>query len=407
MIINFRTIFFYLFFFVSPFVDALTGFMLFNGIISEGSLFSPSQLFRLILTIFAFYFLKFSEALFVMSIIILFLILELSSFWLHHNFTGFLLSMVYAYKLVFIILVFFVLRSSEYSNMQLLRYFVIGSFIYALVLVLSVVLGVGEATYAQGAGGSKGFFASGNGLSLFLGVSSILAYYYYVQHRTKSNLVYYLVILIGTAIVGTKASIFFILVNLGVFLYYNRKGFYLLGSFLVLLGIVFFDKIVAVFDVAFEVIIFRYNASSSLGAFLASGRDAYVKNAFNVFTDSGLHTVRSIIGSGLFLSFRDYNDLDLPYDTLESDLFDVFFSYGLLGVLIYLSIILIGMYISLSKSQYILFIAWSSVCAYSMIAGHMLFNSMSNISFLVLFILILHSARSSNEKKRNRISFTQ
>lgn len=406
MIVNFRKIFISLFFFVSPFVDGLTGFMLFNGILSEGSLFSPSQLFRLFLTFFAFYFLKFSEVLFVLCIIFLFLILELSSFWLHHNFIGFLLSMVYAYKLVFILLVFFVLHKSVYDNMLLLRCFVVGSFIYALILVVSVVLGIGEATYAQGAAGSKGFFASGNGLSLFLGVSSILSYYYYLQNKRRINLAYYLTIFIGTAIVGTKASIFFILLNFGVLLYYNRRGLYLLGISIIMVFFVFFEQLISLFNVAFEVIVFRYNASSSLGAFLASGRDTYVKNAFEVFNSSGLHLVRSVIGSGVFLSFRDYNSIDLTYDTLESDLFDVFFSYGAIGVLFFLLVILFGIYVSLKKSQYLLFTVWCSLCSYSIIAGHMLFNSMSNIAFLVLFILIIRGPKSANEKKYSRISFT-
>ncbi|WP_343854495.1 hypothetical protein [Algoriphagus jejuensis] len=406
MIINFRNIFISIFFFVSPFVDGLTGFMLSNGMLSEGSLFSPSQLFRLFLTIFSFYFLKSSEALLVLTITVLLLILELSSFWLHQNFTGFLLSMVYAYKLIFVLLVFIILRKSVSDNMILLRYFVIGSFLYALILVVTVVLGVGESTYAQGAGGSKGFFASGNGLSVFLGVSSILAYYYYIQNKSRTKLVYYLVILVGTGLVGTKASIFFILLNFGVFLYYNRRGLYFLGIAIVLLFFVFFDQLVSVFNVLFEVIVFRYSASSSLASFLASGRDVYIRNAFEVFNSSGLHSIRSIIGSGIFLSFRDYHDLSLPYDTLESDLFDVFFSYGAIGVLSYLLVILVGMYVSLRKSQYLLFVVWCSLCSYSLIAGHMLFNSMSNIAFLILFILILQSPRFSNEKKYNRLSST-
>ena len=69
MIINLRKIFIVLFFFAAPFIDALTGKFIFSEVISEGSLFSPSQLFRLLLTVFSFYFLKPKELLFVLTVI--------------------------------------------------------------------------------------------------------------------------------------------------------------------------------------------------------------------------------------------------------------------------------------------------------------------------------------------------
>lgn len=409
MKLNISQTFVVLFFFVSPFIDALTGYLLNLGILSEGSLFSPSQLFRFLLTLFAFYFLKNPQSLFIVCLSFLFLVLETFSFILHKNVIGFLLSLVYSYKLVFMIMVFLVLRNifRNESPFDLLKNFVFGSFLYAFILFISFFLGIDQATYSEGTFGSKGLFASGNGLSIFLGVSSVLAFYYFQNFKTLKNFFFYIIILLGAVLVGTKASIFFLAINLLLFFYYTRGGGYLLVLVFFAVNFFYLEQIVALFSVVFDVIVLRYENSPSLIAFLASNRDNYVKEAFEVFNDSGLKSLRLVFGSGVFLSFRNYVDLTLPYDTLESDFFDVFFSYGLVGLFIYLSVIIVGIYLSLKKSLFIYASAWVALCAYSLIGGHMLFNSMSNIAFLMLFLLILTTMRSDNGKKNHRISLVE
>jgi hypothetical protein len=405
MIIDLRKIFVVLFFFAAPFIDAFTGKLIFSGAITEGSLFSPSQIFRLLLTIFSFFFLKPKEILFVLTVICYFLTIELISLSFHQNFTGFLLGLVYSYKLVFILLVFLVLRPifMKYNQYSLLKYFVVSGFLYGTILLCSVALGIDESTYNKGTFGSKGFFASGNGLSLFLGVSSLLAFYLYKKEKTVLSIFYYIILVISTVLVGTKGSIFFLSINLLLILFISKKVFYLLGTTTFLLFVIYIDKIINLFSVAFDVVILRYNNSISLFQFLASSRDDFIKDAFEVFGNSSFQPLRIIFGSGIFLSFRDYENLTLPYDTLESDFFDILFSYGILGLIIYLTIIFWGIYYSIKKRNYIFFITWTALCFYSLIAGHMLFNSMSNIGFVILILLIHIIPKSVNEKENNCI----
>ncbi len=400
MIINLRKIFIVLFFFAAPFIDALTGKFIFSEVISEGSLFSPSQLFRLLLTVFSFYFLKPKELLFVLTVICWFFFIEIISLSFHQNFTGFLMGLVYSYKLVFILLVYLVIKPIflNYSQYSLLKYFVISAFIYANILLFSILLGIDEATYSKGAFGSKGLFASGNGLSLFLGVASVLSFYFYKKEKTFISIVYYLILLTSTVLVGTKASIFFLAINLLLILFSSKKNFFVLGAGTILFLLIYSDKVINLFSIAFDVIVLRYNNSPSLMQFLASNRDNYIKDAFEVFGNSSFQPFRIIFGSGVFLSFRDYKNLTLPYDTLESDFFDILFSYGILGLFVYLIIIFLGIYNSLKNRNYIFFITWSALCFYSLIAGHMLFNSMANIAFVILIVLISTATKSTNEK---------
>jgi hypothetical protein len=403
MILNLRKIFILIFFFAAPFIDALTGKLIFSDILTEGSLFSPSQLFRFFLTVFSFYFLKSKELVFVLTLICCFLLIEFISLSFHQNFAGFLIGLVYSYKLVFILLVFLVLKPIflNYTEYSLLKYFVISGFLYANILLFSIVLGIDEATYTEGAFGSKGLFASGNGLSLFLGVTSVLSFSYYKKEKTFVALFYYLILVISTVLVGTKASIFFLIINLLLVLFASKKNFYILGATTFLFLLIYLEKVINVFSIAFDVIIIRYNKSPSLMEFLASNRDNYINDAFEVFGNSSFQPLRIIFGSGVFLSFRDYNNLTLPYDTLESDFFDLLFSYGILGLVVYLIIIFWGMYLSLKYKNYIYFTTWTALCFYSLIAGHMLFNSMANIAFVIMIILIFTAPKSSNEKENN------
>jgi hypothetical protein len=408
MIINLRKIFIILFFFAAPFVDALTGKLIFSGMISEGSLFSPSQLFRFLLTVFSFKFLKTKDFFLVLNIICYFLVIELISLSFHQNFNGFLVGLVYSYKIVFVLLVFFVLRPIFLNNqISLLKYSVISGFLYGIILIFSIVLGIDESSYYEGTFGSKGLFASGNGLSLFLGINSILSFSFYKKEKTVISFFYYVILVVSTVLVGTKGSIFFLVINLLLILSISKKNIYILGSSTIFFLIIYKDKIIKSFYFAFDVIVFRYNNSQSLIQFLASNRDNYIKDAFEVFWNSSLQPLRIIFGSGVFLSFRDYKNLTLPYDTLESDFFDIFFSYGILGLVVYLIIIFWGIHNSLKNRNYMFFIAWTALCFYSLIAGHMLFNSMANIGFVILIILISTANKSTNEKKSNSISSTQ
>ncbi len=198
-------------------------------------------------------------------------------------------------------------------------------------------------------------------------------------------------------------SIFFLGINLLLILFLSKKNFYLLGTTFILFLLIYLDKLINLFSIAFDVIILRYNNSPNLLKFLASNRDSYIKDAFEAFGNSNFLPFRIMFGSGVFLSFRNYENLTLPYDTLESDLFDIFFSYGILGSIFFISIIFWGIYLSLKKKQYIFLITWCALCFYSLIAGHMLFNSMSNIAFVILIILIHKAPKYTNDKKSNCI----
>lgn len=387
----------YMLFYLSPFVDALNGFLILNNISSEGGIFSLGQLFRFVLTMFSFYFVKGRDLRIVCLFILFFLSVESLNLVIHQDMSAFIFGLIYSYKIIYIVLIFFSIKALlMYTTMiELIRSFCNGSLLYVLILLGAIVLGIDQPTYIEGAFGSKGLFASGNGLSIFLGVSSVIAYYYYLKDRNVRSFICFITLVLGTTIVGTKASIVFLLTAVFLMWYHAhfKVKFLIIVPFICLL-LLFQEEIVSTFSTVFDVIIFRYERSDSLFAFLASSRDVFVVDAFENFNIEDFYVYRVLIGSGVFMSFRDFSSAGLVYDTLENDFFDLFFAYGLLGLLLYLVFILDGFVKLIRKKNIVLAFAWLAVVTYSMIAGHVIFNAMSNISLMFIYFIINYERES-------------
>ena len=391
MKINQSNLFLYSIFYIAPFVDALNGFLIFNKILDEGSLLSPGQIFRFYLTALGFLFLKKKQFFVILLSFLAILILEFISFNFHLNFKGFILGFVYSYKILFIVLLYYVFKNILVNTnlINLINMLKNSALLYVGILLVSVFLGIDRSTYESGTFGSKGLFASGNGLSIFLGICSLITFYFYRKAPSKSNLYSFSFILLGTILVGTKASIIFLLISMVLLFIYSKlrvKITLLLTA--LFLFIYAYDVIIDSFTSVFDVIVYRYNNSDTLIAFLASNRDNYIVEAFKEFNIEGIRFLRFFFGAGVFVSFRDFSDPNLIYDTLENDLFDVFFSFGLIGAIIYLGFIFKGFYMLIKKFNLVLFFCWLSITMYSIIAGHILFNAMSSLVLILVYIII-------------------
>ena len=139
--------------------------------------------------------------------------------------------------------------------------------------------------------------------------------------------------------------------------------------------------------------------------FIMSSRDSFVKDAFREYDTTGFLVLRIFTGLGAFLSFRKPHT-NLGFDTLENDVFDIFFMYGLIGLLAYFGIILFALKKLVVKKQLEWLAFSSAIFVYSMIAGHSVFNQTSGV-LLALCPLIAKnkpsftSVLSSQNKKRS------
>lgn len=385
----------------SPIIDAFTGFLVLNGFITEGSLFSPSQIGKIILLLICLIQVyKRNQKSFNLIILVCFyvFIIELISFIYYQTpFYGWSIGIVQLYKVIYLFSIYFylkeLLKDKIISFSELLNRIVGSGFVYSLILVFTTILGFNSPTYSNGTFGSKGVFASGNGLSIFLGCISSIALYQYIIRKNKKNLFTFIFIWLSATLVGTKASIVFLLLNSLILFVYGKtitKLVFILAFFF--LWVILFD----IFKIIFDVIIHRYQNSESLKSFLASGRDNYIKDAFLQYEINGLQSIRIFFGSGAFVSFRSNIDDMRVFDTLENDFFDIFFMYGVNGILLYFIIILKNIFRRNTNKQSLLKLIFICVCSYSLIAGHTLFNSMSGVCLIYLPLLLY----SIQEKKK-------
>lgn len=384
-----------LIFYLSPIFDAMTGFLVLHSIMSEGALATPSQLGKF-LTVFLLFIqiIKKSDINTIYSIAIFtaYIILLELIFCLYYNtpIYGLLYGFVQLYKVLYLILCFFFLKilliEKQLLVIDLINLIVNSAKIYSIILIGTTFLGINTSTYSSGTFGTKGVFASGNGLSIYLGFSSfIAAFYYFKCNRTKKNLITFLLIWISGTIVGTKASIAFLCINTIVVLFYSKTKYRILILFFIVL---FFTFLLDRFSIIFEVIIYRFKQADNIFAFLASGRDGYRDNAFKLYDTSGIKAMRIFFGSGAFVSFRtNLSDMKV-FDTLERDLYDVFFMYGLNMLFVYLLFLARYFFYGFLHNKKYFSIGFACVAGYSLLAGHTLFNTMSGLG-LVFFPLLI------------------
>lgn len=403
--ISFKELIIFFIFFLSPVFDAITGFLVLNKIMSEGGLSSPSQIGKIITVLLTFFYLlkrNQLESVYKVFVLVLYVLLVESINCIFYNtpIYGYIYGFVQLYKVVYLILIYYFLKyllNERYlSKEELIEYIIKSALIYSCILLLSTLLGINTSTYSSGTFASKGIFASGNALSIYLGFSSYLAgYYAYKIQRKRKNFVYFLIIWISCTIVGTKASIVFLGINfLLVFRYTtNVKRLLITLIFLILIKYLY-----SYFGRVFDVIIYRYKQSGNFSAFLASGRDKYLRDALLKYNTDGLNAFRIFFGSGAFVSFRsNLSDMKV-FDTLERDLYDIFFMYGINMLILYFMFFIKNTYYGLVKKKYFFVIGFLCVFGYSLLAGHTVFNTMSGLG-LVFFAILL---RDFDDKKNNK-----
>lgn len=389
---NKKEFFFFYFLFFLLVVDMLNGYLVTNDLIATGGISSPSQLGRLLAIIVSGIFLwrvkfNFTWLLFAFYILIL---ESVCSLFFSINASGVVYGFINSYKLIYLALVTVVLlkiikKPSDLGHFLLLfkwhLYIVGGS------LFLGVITGLGIDTYTGGGLGTKGFFASGNSLGLYLGLGTIFLINirkYPIGKYVNLTWVGVLFLIGSTIFVGTKTAVILAALSLIQFLYNTKMKWFFIIAFSILFFL-FFEKISEIFQNAFTVLVFRYNNAPSFIYFLGSGRIDYVLDAFNVLYSQDSFAIRFLFGSGSFLSYQNPIEIE-AFDTLETDFFDILFMYGFLGLLAYLILFFYMLKKSLPEKKIFLIILL--LFGHSAIAGHVLFNGMSGFLVSILFVII-------------------
>ncbi|MBA6396544.1 O-antigen polymerase [Colwellia sp. BRX10-4] len=395
--------------FLLPFFDSLTGALFKLGIMSEGALGSPSQLGRLIALFFLIVFIfnskienKIKKGIFYFSLY--FLLIEIVAAFIHHELKPFLSGVVFFSKILFCILVYIFL--SDWVNKDLVTY----DFFFRIVIIYGVILSILLlASFLSGFHisnyGSKfatrGLFASGNGIGITIGVSALLSLYY--SYISGKNLYFFLglLMIISTAIIGTKAAFLFLILSTIYLTYVSCKKFPIISIVIAILLIIFVvPALIEILALVFENIISKFNKIEDKTVLLASSRDVFIRDAFDKLNVDGFSSLKVLFGGGAFYAYESF-ELSSSFQRkfLENDLFELFFCYGLIPAIGYLFFVSHEIVKAVRNKRLFLSFCLLMIFLHSILAGHVIFNGTSSI--MLVFVLLL--TKSSFHPKHLRL----
>ena len=402
-----------LIFFVNPFVDALTGFLVLGGRMSEGALGTPSQIFRMILSIIMLFQLKSTRQLYFYLCIVLSLIIIENFAFIHHlQPMGFVSGCISSYKISFSFLFYFILHkyitNKTLSIDKLIKYFIISALIYSSIVLISNFFGFNYGSYADGVG-SKGLFTSANGLGIFIGTASLVNLWQYYSTNKRIYLFGSLVFLYVLLNILSKAALLISIVTISIFLIkLSKSKLLLIIGFFLCISLYYGHYILDFIQDISKILVWKWTYSSSFIDFLISARSQYIEYAISEYSLENTLIYRLFIGGGYFMAYKnpfsEFFLLDGASSFMESELFDMFFMYGLLGCAFYIFFFFKGLK-HLRNSQFnnasILRTMWILLYFHSAFAGHVLFNGMSILAFICLYVIIEFQSKKIYDDKKD------
>ncbi|WP_198150208.1 hypothetical protein [Agarivorans gilvus] len=368
-------IFFFLNIVLLPFFDNISGVLFKLGIMGDGSIGSPSQLGRLLATVFLIYliFKYCKNTSKILSIIIFsyFLLVEFSVAVIHRELVPFLYGVVMSSKVIFFFL--FIILVKDLAEIKKVDMGVIESWLItygtliSFLVLISYLSGFHISNYSKGIA-TRGLFVSGNGLGVVMG-SCLLILIHNLKSFNLIKILHISLLFVTTTLIGTKGSMIFSLLALIYFLFRLGFKFPILSTIFVSTFLCYFlFPIVDLLLLVFENIIYKFNNIDNKWVLIASSRDKFILDAFEQVNWLGAYALRFIFGGGGFYAYMNFDSFFVnPRKLLENDIFELFFSYGFI-----------------SSFSYFLVYAWGLLSLLNISATSILFYCL-----LYFFILLL------------------
>ena len=249
----------------------------------------------------------------------------------------------------------------EYIKISTMTLFSVIS-LYLILLFVPTVFGVGYKTYEITKAGTLGFFNSANEIS---GIISILTpVVFIIFYETKKKLLAILFILMYLAVIlmiGTKTPLLSLLITTGIsvlylwnYLFKTKKFKYIILSLvMIILGSLtlviifpktnFYKNIRTHLDyLKLDHITDVFKDEKLVDHFIFSSRLEFLHNKSKIYNKS--NTYQKIFGIG-------YINNNKETKMIEMDYFDVFFSHGIIGFLIFLIISIYMLFKILTKEK--------------------------------------------------------
>ena len=285
-------------------------------------------------------------------------------------------------------------------------------FLYLIFLFVPTLFGLGYQTYSQTKTGTLGFYNSANEIS---GIISILTPFmiliFYESKRIIPITILSIMYLIVILMIGTKTPILSLAITLGFSLLYLWIHFIkgkqykpmILSIIVVLSGIISFIIVIPKtnfyknIEIHLEYLELNnitdvFKDDHLVDHFIFSSRLSFLKNKSFLYYNSPMY--EKLFGIG-------YVNEEEETKTIEMDYFDIYYSHGLIGALIFFTILLSISYEVLKEckiknyNELMNFTSLFLVVFLSFFTGHIL--TAPAVSFLAIIILLSLSKRKKKE----------
>ena len=239
-------------------------------------------------------------------------------------------------------------------------------FVLCINLLLGLI-GYGENTYDDGGFGIKGFFYDGNALGAL--IFCIFVYFYLTRKKNKLLTIFFIIIGI---IIGTKVSILGIMLYLLFVNVFGRKKYYtILIIFLISLSlyVLYINNVFAYHIEKMKLLYTLYKGN--ILTIILSGRNIDLLKHIKYYNEN-FNILQFLFGYGYLSNMK----------IIELDLFDTFFSYGML---FFSSIFIFYIYIIIkNRHNKKIFLFNVIYLLISMTSGHVWYNTSSALFFGII-----------------------
>ena len=259
---------------------------------------------------------------------IIFIVLKIKSNISLYNFLN-ELKMLFKFWYFPITLIF--LKNYDYNAKKLFHSLNINTLIYALCIIIPLITNTYFNSYSSIYKGIVGWFYSANEIGSMLSINLLLLY---LNFKNKKNILLIILNIFSLTLIGTKVSLFsLIIITISMFLLFTKKykvkskesiisfAIGLISLVFILFNNTSYDifKRVSLNQTAFK------NYDDNYISILLSNRDNTLINKYNDFKNKNL--LIKTFGMG----FINNNECK----SIEMDIFDILFSYGYIGFIIY------------------------------------------------------------------------
>ena len=263
---------------------------------------------------------------------------------------------------------------------DIIRYW---SLIFPLTIIFPYILGLGFDTYGAGTAGYKGFYYAQNDIGYILAILYLFTLYEISKGYSVKKIITFLLLLVSNLVLGLKSNYMLVAAFTLCYIFsvskkHNPQLSKIFLMIMIALGLFLISNLYAnEINAIVNRWTFFYGSRETL-SFFTSSRSDRIPLAYNwVISTYGI--IGFLFGSGAEYTFHSViNEIN----TIEMDLFDLFFQLGLVGMLS-----VVFFYLKVFKDNHFknfYFVSFVMSFVIGSLAGHVFESALSGMFFSVI-----------------------